>query len=65
MCQISNAPLDPLDGFCVMNRHAYEWQDKTYISEQAALENKHKDKNIGLKLYPDEQKRLLELQEKG
>ena len=62
VCKVTNKPLNPLDGFCIMDRHTYEWQDKMYISKTAALKNKHND--IGLKLYPDEHRRLIELQTK-
>jgi hypothetical protein len=59
VCQVLGFPLDPIDGFVVASTGKLPWQDKSYISREAAL-NRAKY-NVQLELDPFERERLQTL----
>jgi hypothetical protein len=52
-------PLDPIDGFMITRKDRQPWQLERYISEERAIEDRHRDKN--LRIDPLERDRLQEL----
>lgn len=41
ICRFTGKPLDPRDGLALSEPHQAPWQERLYISKQAALRNKH------------------------
>jgi hypothetical protein len=52
-------PLDPIDGFMIAKKERQPWQEERYISEERAIQDRHRDKN--LRIDPLERDRLQEL----
>jgi hypothetical protein len=56
VCKATALPLDPRDGLIVQTRNSKVWQDKPYVSMQAALDGTVEE--LGLKIDPTDQDRL-------
>lgn len=56
VCKATALPLDPRDGLIVQTRNSKVWQDKPYVSLQAALDGTVEE--LGLKIDPTDQDRL-------
>jgi hypothetical protein len=56
ICQGTEKPIDPRDGFIVDRRFSQPWQDKLYVSLEAYLEGILENK--GLKIDSLEQERF-------
>lgn len=56
VCQALEFPLDPIDGFVIASSGMKPWQDKCYLSREAAL-NRSKY-NVRVELDPFEKERL-------
>ena len=57
ICKALKKPLDPLEGFRILEEEPDPWQDISYISLDAILERKHISAEI--KIHPLEKERLL------
>jgi hypothetical protein len=56
VCRATELPLDPLDGLIVQTRNSKVWQDKTYVSMDAALDGTIEER--GLKIDATDIERL-------
>ena len=59
ICEYSRKPLDPIDGVIIDEQDPLPWQERRYLSIDAALERK--GTNDGLRPHPTEVERLKEI----
>jgi len=65
ICEISQAPLDPFEGFKInTNEEPKPWQDYNYVSLFAYVTNPDIVTKKGIKIHPSDIKRLIEERKK-
>ena len=61
ICEVSRQPLDPIDGVVMDEKERLPWQERRYLSVDAALERRGQEEE--LRPHPSEFNRLKEIKE--